>query len=259
VRYAVARSDALPEGYRDGVVLTIGRRVEGDEGEPVHLGHRLLREAVDEARRATRQRQHVRIEGAPRQRPGTRGRLLLLRVQYGGFEPMTDLVPVVAFEDGAAPLIGAEALALMLAPMQDAGLEAAVPADAVEDAVEEALFVARADVEEREQQRFEEAIERIERSIDDRVLVLRRTRAELAERLEEARSRRDASVGADRRTAAEAECRELEDEIEARDGEIDRLRRRDDDKYLEWRFRAHARRYAAPVCEGILEAEFEIA
>ena len=168
-------------------------------------------------------------------------------------------VPVVVFEDGSAPLLMASALELLLAPMHDAPVDAVVSSEAVQDATDEALFVARAAVEEREQQRFEEAIERIERSIDDRVLVLRRTRAELAERLEEARSRRDGSVGGDRRSAAEAECRELEDEIEGLDGDIDRLRRRDDDKYLEWRFRAHARRYAAPACERILEAEFEIA
>jgi superfamily II DNA or RNA helicase len=260
VRLKLARTDKLPEGYRDGVVLVVGRRGGDDEGEPVHLGHRLLREAIEEARRSTRARQRVRVEASsPSLRSGTRGRLFVLEVRYGGFEPMTDLVPVIAFEDGAPPLLGPEAVALVLAAMHDANVEAPVPAEAIEDATDEALFVARAAVEEREQQRFEEAIERIERSIDDRILVLRRTRADLANGLEEARTRRDASVGADRRTAAEADCRDLEDEIEALDREIDRLRRRDDDKYLEWRFRAHARRYAAPACERILEAEFEIA
>ena len=114
--------------------------------------------------------------------------MVLLKIQYGGFEPMTQLLPVAVFEDGNAPLIGDEALALLLSPMQDGDVDASAVASAVlDDGVEEAQFVARADVDGREQQRFEEAISRIERSIDDRVLVLRRTRTDLAARLEEAR------------------------------------------------------------------------
>ena len=76
VRYAVASTDKLPEGYRDGVSLLFGRRGEGDAGEPVHLGHRLLREAVDEARRATR----APAKGRARGRRGPR-----LGVAAGGW------------------------------------------------------------------------------------------------------------------------------------------------------------------------------
>ena len=66
-------------------------------------------------------------------------------------------------------------------------------------------------------------------------------------------------MGGDARTRAEAECREIEGDIEELDGEIGRLHRRDDDRYVQWRLRAHARRYAPAACERILEAEFVIA
>ena len=75
----------------------------------------------------------------------------------------------------------------------------------LDDALDEAVFVDQREVEQREQKHFEQAIGQLERFVDDKVLVCRRERASIAEKLRSARDRRDEVVGATARERVEAE------------------------------------------------------
>src|SRR6202035_1458541 len=75
----------------------------------------------------------------------------------------------------------------------------------LDDAVDEAVFVDQRQVEECEQKHFEQAIGQLERFVEDKILVCRRERASIAEKLLAARARRDEIVGSTARDRVEAE------------------------------------------------------
>ncbi|MCX4246028.1 SNF2-related protein [Paraliomyxa miuraensis] len=262
---------ALPEGLRGGVRVLVGPRSpaledEGPPGQRLHLGHSLVRAAVQEARMATRDPFVVDVEACDhpwlQEHVGQRGRLVLSMVAYDGFEPVENLCPVLLLEDRleALPLEVAQHL-LAHAPIHDR--ESLRPplrihAADLEDAIEERLFLDRATVEPHERGRLEEALDRIERFMDDRVLVWEQRRAELHERIEDARRRRDGAAGAAARDRADAELSALEEEHEAACGEISRLRARDDEDYETWRENALQRRYNVPRVTRVLDVELVI-
>lgn len=264
-----AANAGLPEPYEaEGVALRIGRAGGDDEAyEPAHIGHRLVRAALEEARRSTAQAQRVRIFGARTGpftdvAPETVGRLWLARVHHDGFEPTVALLPVVTAEGLPQPVYGEAAAHLFGCEIVDTACDATAAGldDELQgDALDEALFVCAADVAAREHESFESAVGRIERAMDDRILALERRRIEVDAALAEAQRARDAAVGGQARTRAESECRTLETELEGWVSEIDRLRRRDDEDYQTWRLRALAKRYAKPSCEKILDVEFVFA
>jgi hypothetical protein len=102
-------------------------------------------------------------------------------------------------------------------------------------------------------------VHRIERSVEDRMLVLRRRRIELVERLMRARDQRDGAASADARQRAERAMIEAEAALDEVDGELKRLERRQDNAYREARRHTFERRYAPPATERIVDAEFTLA
>ena len=64
-------------------------------------------------------------------------------------------------------------------------------------------------MEEGEQKHFEQAIGQLERFVEDKILVCRRERASIAEKLRSARARRDEIVGSTARDRIEAEILKL--------------------------------------------------
>lgn len=263
--------DIAESAHESGAAALPTRVVVGaaasDDAEPLHLGHPLIRAAVDETRRATRRRFRVAVRredlgAAFSAWPAGRGRLVVLAITYGGYEPTVELLPVAVVADDPRPWSRSEAQALVVAPLRDLGEPGEAQPELEErlqEAIEEALFLAQADVDAREQERFQAAMDRIERHMEDRIAVVRRAQAERLERLKEAQQRRAVVSGALARTAAEEECAELQEEIDRDEAELERLRRRDDPQYVEWRMRAHERRYTVPRWETILDAEFELA
>jgi hypothetical protein len=107
-----------------------------------------------------------------------------------------------------------------------------------------------------EQQLFDRSLEQIERSIEDQLLVLRRRLGAECESLSAAEDRRDAALGSDARDSAEKRIRAIRKNVEELEGEIQRLERRDDANYGQWRDRAHERRYRPPEVVRILDVEF---
>ena len=122
--------------------------------------------------------------------------------------------------------------------------------------VDETLFADQAEAEARESANFDRAIDQLEQYMEDRLLVLRRGRAELAERLRKAEDRRDSALGSDARTKADEQAGQLEQQVDKLDEQMDRLVARDDDDYRRWKERTHKRRFARPRSERLFDVEF---
>ena len=264
VRFELQPSERLPEGWRDGATVAVGEVKDMADAAPLHLGHPLVRAAVEEARAATQTRFSVAwtldatAPAALRLAKGKRGRLVLSMVRYEGFERVDRLLPIAVLEGDGAPL-DAECAAWLLdhPPADRRPPKAPLDLDdAVDDALEELLFSDQADVAGHEQQHFERNLEQIERFVEDQVLVLRRRLATAAEDLRAAEDKRDAALGSDARNQAEERMRKVQSEIDGLETQIERLAKRDDAEYEKWRAHAYQRRYQPPVAARILDVEF---
>ncbi len=259
----VAPSERLPGPLRSGLSAAVG---SVPNHTSLHLGHPLVLAAVDEARSSGSGPFRVEIRlptGAPpelRKRSGQLGRLRLVKIRYEGFEPVERLIPVAVAGNDMERLPLNEADALLRAELRDetTAPTVSIPTEVLDDAGDEVLFELQGEVDGAEQRRFEAAIQQAERFVQDRVLVLRRRRAELASRLESAEARRDSAVGADRRTELEGQVKALGGEIDRLDERIAELERREDETFKRYREKAHARRYAEPLVERLFEMEFVI-
>ncbi len=264
VRFEMAASDRLPEGWRDGASVAVGEVKDPADAGPLHLGHPLVSAAVEEARAATQGRFCVSWtldRNAParlRAAKGKRGRLVLSLVRYQGVERVDRLLPIAVMEGEPAPLDGESACWLLEHSPADRGpfkppidLE-----DVLQDAVDELLFADQADVAGHEQQHFERSLEQIERYVEDQVLVLRRRLAAAGETLRTAEDKRDAALGSEARSQAEERIRKVQAEIDEFEAQLERLQNRDDAEYEKWREQAHRRRYRPPEAASILDVEF---
>lgn len=255
---------ALPAGLRQGVTVGIGRSESLGDAEPLHLGHPLVGAALDEARHAGAGRFRVRIrvtEGPLTLHRGRSGRLMLAKVRHDGYEPSEKLIPLVLLQDEDGPLEAASAHELLLLPMAEddsAGEASGVTDDDIADALELLVFDGSDDVAQSQQRRFDGAMAQIDRFAEDRLLLLRRRRSETERRIETATLELERAMGAQQRTDAETRLHRWRTEAEELDAKIARLEAREDDAYQRLRAQAHARRYAAPQIEQLLEADLRI-
>jgi hypothetical protein len=127
---------------------------------------------------------------------------------------------------------------------------------ALDDALEELVFMDQADAAGVEQQRFERNLEQIERYIEDQLLVLRRRLSAATTTLRAAEDKRDTALGSEARSDAESRVRNAQKEIDDLDAQIERLQNRDDAEYERWRKHAHERRYRPPSITRILDVGF---
>ncbi|MBL4685113.1 MAG: hypothetical protein JKY37_11030, partial [Nannocystaceae bacterium] len=234
-RYDIEPCDGLPVGLTEGTSVIIGKADRETDGEPLHLGHALVAGAVAEARRSTADPFCVRIAAtdATREWHGVHGRLSVVRVAYDGFEPTTQLLPVALVEGHREPLPREAALAILLGDPVDVEKLATLsdPSDDdMNDAIEEALFVDQGEVDQSEQARFEETIERLERHMEDRLLVESQHHRDVETKLADAIRKRDRAVGAGARSVAEHAAAELERELQQSAEAIAALRDRDDER-----------------------------
>jgi len=257
-------NDRLPEPFRAGGRVTVGTGAGPGRGDPLTVHHPLVQRAAEAAREVTREPFRVRLGRGDRGADieplrGRRGRLRVMKLRYPGFEPVDRLVPVVVLEDGAGALDPGTTLRLLGGPLEAAPeLETRVSDDEMDEAVEEALFLDEREVSRLEHGSFERAMVQLERFIEDRVLILKRSRGELVRRIQGSRRDRDAAAGSDARGRVEALLVRSERELEGLEAELARLEARDDEGYRRWRQHAYERRYAPPEREPILNAEFVI-
>ena len=267
-RLKVPASPRLPEPLAEGLTVAMGRTEGLQDGESLHLAHPLVLASLDEARAAGQGTFSVRFrltKNAPetlRNRRGARGRLALTRVSYRGFEREDRLVATALFE-GAEVLRPADAaLELVEMPCEDIAPPApalSLTPDDLDEVVDEELFFDQAKATQAENDAFDKTIDQLDQYMEDRLLVLRRTREDTSVRLREAEETRAAALGADARAKADGVVRRLETEFEALEAKIERLNARDDDDYGKWKTHAHQRRYEPPHAERLFSLEFVIA
>jgi len=261
----VPPSRGLPEELADGFAAWVGHASDVEEGESLHPAHPLVSAAVAEARGAGQGSFVLRFQSRAdsseglRARRGTRGRLVLTRIEHRGFESEDRLVVTAVLED--AGMLRPEAVAheLLLLPCEQIdSIEPplTVTAADLDEVIDETLFSDHAESEARESANFERAIDQLEQYMEDRILVLRRGRAELAERLRKTEDRRDGALGSDARAKADEQARRLQRQVDEMDEQTERLVARDDDDYRRWKERTHKRRFTPPRSERLFAVEF---
>jgi hypothetical protein len=188
---------------------------------------------------------------------GNVGALRVVLIDYAGFEPVQRVI-AAAVVDGAPiePSLAAQILRLEAIDGPAAGLSA--DSQWLGDAVEEAVFVDQREVEKGEQKHFEQAIGQLERFVQDKVLVYRRERASIAEKLRSAKARRDQVVGSTAREKIEAEIDRFATREESLEHRINALDSREDEVYRKWSDKYHELRYRPPTVTALFEATFQI-
>ena len=264
IRFELSPSGQLPEGWREGGIVAIGDAKDLDEADPLHLGHPLVHAAVEEARTATETRAPVAwiidrsATRALTARKGARGRLILIRIRYDGFERVDRLIPIAMLEGESSPLdIDSARWLLHHEPHDRPELQSmAAGNDTVDDLIEELVFTDQAEVASYEQRPFERNLEQIERYVEDQLMVLRRRLNVANGALRAAEDRRAAALGAEARSQAETRVRTIQEEIDSIKAEVDRLEVRDDAEYQRWHQHVHDRRSKPPQVTRLLDVEF---
>jgi hypothetical protein len=260
-------SSGLPVDLADGFSVWVGHASDIEEGESLHPAHPLVLAAVAEARGAgqgsfvLRFRSREDSSEGLKERRGTRGRLALTRIEYRGFESEDRLVVTAVLEDAGVLRPEAVAHELLLLPCEQTdsiGPPLSVSATDLDEVIDEMLFSDQAGSEARESDNFERAIDQLEQYMEDRILVLRRGRAELAERLGKAEDHRDSALGSDKRAHADEQARKLQVQVDEMDEQIEGLVVRDDDDYRRWKDRTHKRRFTPPRSERLFAVEFAL-
>jgi superfamily II DNA or RNA helicase len=264
IRFELSASVRLPEGWRDGGAVAIGEARNLEDADPLHLGHPLVQAAVAEARDATSVTSPVAWvldRTSPSElkvHKSKRGRLVLIRIRYEGFERVDRLIPIAVVEGQSSPLnIESANWLLDHEPLDrpDLPLLNASAAE-VDDVVEEQAFADQVEVAGQEQGPFERNIEQIERYVEDQLMVLRRRLNVAKASLSAAEGRRESALGADVRSQAEARVRPLHEQLHTLEAEVNRLETRDDTDYQRWRQRVQDRRDRPPQITRILDVGF---
>lgn len=256
----VAPSPLMPEGLRNGVTVAVG---PSKQHASLHLDHPLVLAAVAGARALTAP-MSARIEltdDAPddlRRLAGQRGRMRLTRLSFDGFEQVDVLVPTVLLENGELLDVDIARMLFHARMHGHARVATTVDENALQDAVDETLFEIQSTVDAEEQKRFERAVQQAERFIEDRLIVLRKRRHVLTEKLEAARVRRDGATGSEARSEVERVLLQIETDLEEIDGAVDRLERRDNATYQRYQQHIYRRRYTPPSVQPLFDLTLEI-
>ena len=269
--YLAARGTVHERSEEAGrVIFTIAgeekRFATGDarglsDAEALNLTHPLVQEAIADARSWPGGPVALRLPlDAPAEFAALAGKTGVLGVvlaDYAGFEPVQRVI-AAAVVDGQ-PIEPALAAALAELPAADSSpFEIAIAPALLADALDEAVFVDQREVEKGEQRHFEQALGQLERFVDDKVLVCRRERAGLSEKLRAAHVRRDEVVGASARARIEEEMARLATRDETLEQRINALDSREDEVYRKWRDHYHELRYQAPNIIRLFQVAFRI-
>jgi hypothetical protein len=133
-----------------------------------------------------------------------------------------------------------------------------VSADRISDLVDESVFLDQEDVEAAERIRFDEALARLERSVEDRILVLRRRQGDVEDKKRHALADRDRALSVDARESAERALTRWDGEGTELEMTLAVLEQRTEEAYRRRRDALTRRRAPAPVVERIIDVEFEL-
>ena len=263
VVFEVAPGAALPVEIGDGLRFATGDARALTDAEALNLVHPLVRAAIVHARMWSGG-DSVKLQLPPESSPeltalaGQVGLLCVVLVDYVGFEPVQRLVAAAVV--GGTPIDPSIAAELVRLQATDApAVNVPMETQWLDDAVDEAVFVDQRQVEKGEQKHFEEAIGQLERFVEDKILVCRRERVSIGEKLLAARARRDEIVGSSARDRVEAEIVRLATKDESLERRISALESREDEVYRRWRDEYHELRYRVPTVTRLFQAAFQIA
>jgi hypothetical protein len=256
-----AGEGGLPAALGEGRRFATGDARGLSDAEALNLAHPLVQAAIAEARAWPGGSVALRLPPdaasdlfALASKTGVLGIVL---VDYGGFEPVQRVI-AAAVVDGA-PIDPSLAARISRLPAADGSpFEVVVDPPWLGDALDEAAFVDQQEVEKSEQKHFEQALGQLERFVEDKILVRRRERAGIAEKLRAAHARRDEVVGASARERIEAEMVRLATRDEELEQWINALDSREDEVYRKWRDHYHELRYEAPKITPLFRVAFRI-
>ena len=260
-------SAALPEGYREGFVASVGDSRNISEGEALHVGHAVVQAAVEAARRATNAPFHVVFEAgakAPedvRGLAGRRGRLVVTRASYRGIERVDNLLVTAVLDGDDDPLPTPVVDGLLALPVREVGPSLDLPEGQALSTTRSIrrFFIDQAAVSVTDQARFEQMLRQLDHYLADQVLIMRRKESRLNAQIEELRA---AAQPYARRSGGRRHGRTAQVVVKERDRveqQIADLEEGGDDEYREWRERLFARRYSRPDITRVLDVRFEIA
>jgi hypothetical protein len=262
VVFNIAPEAVLPAEVGEGRRFATGDARGLTDAESLNLVYPLVRAAIAHARAWAGDGSvalHLPAGSSPEllALAGKTGVIRLVIVDYAGFEPVQRLV-VAAVVDGAPIDPSLAAQVMRLEATEEPTPNAPVEMKWLDDAVDEAVFVDQRQVEKGEQKYFEQAIGQLERFVEDKILVCRRERASIAEKLRAARMRRDEIVGSSARERVETEIARLATRDESLDRRIAALESREDEVYRKWRDEYHELRYRAPTVLRLFQSAFQI-
>jgi adenine-specific DNA-methyltransferase len=230
------------------------------DAQSLNLLHPLVRAAIADARGWPGGSVELIADATPSEvaaLQGQTGVLAIALIDYAGFEPVQRIVAgAVIGQSPVDPSLASRIARLRATDGQ--GGSATVDKALMDDALDEAVFLDQREVEKKEQKHFEQAIGQLERFVDDKILVCRRERASISEKLRSARDRRDEVVGSSARDRVEAEILRLAEKDEALERRINALASREDEVYRKWRNEYHELRYRAPKVTRLFQVAFRI-
>lgn len=266
LEYRLSPSANLPDECRNGGTFLIGQVRDLAEGEPIHCGHPLVRAAIDEARQATSR--VLAVEWAQNEGglpeclvpfAGRRGRLVVTKVTYRGFERVEHLLYTALLETEDTPLnrsIVSVLLSLFPRDVEWPGGPPAVHKSALDEAIEVAVLEDQTVTTVEDQKRFERKLEQLDRFLEDQIRVLNAQRSRLERRKKEAETKQASAPSILERRGDEIRC--LEEEIQKLSVRINGLKGGEDPHYQQWRDRLYARRFQRPEVQRILEVDFRV-
>jgi hypothetical protein len=259
VVFDVADDADLPSEIGDVRRFATGDARGLTHAQSLNLLHPLVRAAIADARGWTGGSVELIADATPELAAlqGQTGVLAIALIDYAGFEPVQRIVAAAVVDE--VPVDPSLASRIARLPAADGqGFSVTVDKAFMDDALDEAVFVDQREVERKEQKHFEQAIGQLERFVDDKVLVCRRERASISEKLRSARDRRDEVVGSSARDRVEAEILRLAEKDEVLERRIKALASREDEVYRKWRNEYHDLRYRAPKVTRLFQVAFRI-
>ncbi len=266
IGYRISPFPQLPECCRNGGNYLIGKVRELGDGEPIHSGHPLVRAAIAEARQATSRLFAVELGPDDGDLPdclvafrGRRGRLVVTKVAYQGFERVEHLLYTALFEHENAPLADSIVKALLGLFPRDVAWPNGPPVidkDALDEALEVAVLEDQSTTTVEDQKRFERKLEQLDRFLEDQVRVLNAQRTRLERKRKETEGKQATAPSLLERRGTEVQA--LEVEIQKLGERIERLQKGNDPDYQQWRDRLYARRFQRPTVQRILEVDFQV-
>jgi hypothetical protein len=259
--FQISQSEVLPPGIGEGRRFSTGDARSINDAEALNLVHPLVRNAIADARNWQGGSVELQLPSNPSpELVALAGEIGVLRValaEYNGFEPVQRLVAAAVIDGNPIDPIVAGSL-MRLQATDTAIPELVLDQELVNDALDEAVFVDQRDIEKTEQKHFDQAIRQLERFVEDKILVLRRERATIIEKLRHAKERRDQIVGSTARERIEAEIEQLADRDENLEGRINALESREDEVYKKWRDTYHKLRYQPPTVRVLFDVTLQI-